>query len=119
VFVAPPAAGGQCGIVGFGAGGSGLGGGGGFGPSWESTNCRNYYIAKQLYAEGHTVAATILLSKITPEARDALAEEAQQKQQPVAAAAPAAVVPATKTTPDWCFTASPAERRRHSKECNA
>lgn len=35
----------------------------------------------------------------------------------------AAVVPATapapQAVPDWCLTASPAERRRHSKECKA
>lgn len=61
VFVSPPAAGGQCGIVGFGVGGSGLGGGGGFGPSWESTNCRAYYNAELLASWGDIDAARSLL----------------------------------------------------------
>lgn len=42
---------------------------------------------------------------------------AADRLKPVVATTTA--TPAAKTIPDWCLTASPAERRRHRKECSA
>lgn len=71
-FGLPAFGGGQCATVGFGIAVS-PSGGGAFGPAWESTNCRNYYIAVTLIQAGRVDQGMQLLSMITPEAKQVMA----------------------------------------------
>jgi hypothetical protein len=94
----------DCPTVGFGAGGSGLGGGGGFGPSWISPDCNTRKVAELLAHWGYKDAALAVLEDHFPEVKRAMT---------VAAPVPP---PPPHTRPDWCLTASAAERFTH-KEC--
>lgn len=71
-FGLPAFGGGQCATVGFGIAAS-PSGGGAFGPAWESTNCRNYYIAVTLIQAGRVDQGMQLLAMITPEAAQVMA----------------------------------------------
>ncbi len=93
----------DCPVVGFGVGGSGLGGGGGFGPSWISADCNTRKLAELLSRLGRRDAALAVLEEHFPEVKRAMT-----------VAAP--VSPPPNTRPDWCLTASAAERFTH-KEC--
>jgi hypothetical protein len=116
-FALPSFGGGQCGIVGFGVAIS-PSGGGAFGPAWESTNCRNYYIALALLAAGRTNEGWALMAKITPEAAAVMASAPAQPGGPQASEpAPA---PAPVKRPAWCARAKPstdASRDYVAREC--
>jgi hypothetical protein len=71
----------------------GSGGGGGGLITWESTNCRNFYIAVALMQMGRTEEATRLLASITDKAHDAIYPAATTPAPP----------PAPKAKPDWCL----------------
>ena len=94
----------DCPVVGFGVGGSGLGGGGGFGPSWISADCNTRKLAELLSRLGRRDAALAVLEEHFPEVKRAMT-----------VAAPVPLPPNTR--PDWCLTASAAERFTH-KECH-
>ena len=82
-FGLPAFGGGQCATVGFGIAAS-PSGGGAFGPAWESTNCRNYYIAVTLIQAGHVDQGMRLLSMITPEAKQVMASSSAPAATPAA-----------------------------------
>jgi hypothetical protein len=93
----------DCPVVGFGVGGSGLGGGGGFGPSWISADCNTRKLAELLSRLGRRDAALAVLEEHFPEVKRAMTVSAPPSPPP-------------HTRPDWCLTASAAERFTH-KEC--
>ena len=101
-FALPSFGGGQCGIVGFGLAIS-PSGGGAIGPAWESTNCRNYYIALALIATGERNQGLQLLSMITPEAAKVLSPQENTAVPSQPHAPPVAQSP----MPDWCSRAHP------------
>lgn len=82
-FGLPAFGGGQCATVGFGIAAS-PSGGGAFGPAWESTNCRNYYIAVTLIQAGRVDQGMHLLAMITPEAAQVMASSPAPTATPVA-----------------------------------
>lgn len=77
-----PAAGGQCGVVGFGLGATGMTGGGIISGSWESPNCAARINAQLLAEWGYKPQAVALLRSTFSNVDDAF------KTAPVAAAAP-------------------------------
>ncbi len=101
-FALPSFGGGQCGIVGFGLAIS-PSGGGAIGPAWESTNCRNYYIALALIAMGERSQGLQLLSMITPEAAKVISPQ----ENTAAPSQPHAPPAAQNPMPDWCSRAHP------------
>ena len=78
-------------------------GGGAIGPAWESTNCRNYYIALALIAAGERNQGLRLLSMITPEAAKVLSP----KENTGVPSQPDAPSVAQSPMPDWCSRARP------------
>lgn len=113
---------GQCGIVGGGPGMSLGGGGGGFLFARESPNCRNWYIALAWIQTGLAIDDKELVKKgerlmadITSEAHDAY-YPAPVEHVAAAATDSARVQPEPiheRVKPEWCYTASVAEKRRH------
>lgn len=99
---------GQCTPVGIGPTGGGPGGGGGGLVTWESTNCRNYWIAVTLIEAGKREEGLRLLASITDKAHDAIYPEATNTSP---------VLPVVAAKPEWCATASAGELRRHA-ECH-
>jgi hypothetical protein len=109
-FALPSFGGGQCATVGFGIAVS-PSGGGAFGPAWESTNCRNYYIAVTLIQAGHVDQGMQLLAMITPEAATVINTKAPVQQ---------ANTQAPVNRPAWCDRAKPqtdASRDYVAREC--
>lgn len=100
-FALPSLAGaGQCTPVGIGPGGFGQGGGGGGLLTWESTNCRNYYIALALISTGRVEEGVHLLEQITPEAQEASRWATQKPVTPVnASPEPSCVLPSGRVLP--------------------
>ncbi|HEY7581884.1 MAG TPA: hypothetical protein VH855_30160 [Acetobacteraceae bacterium] len=100
------------------------------GATWADKQCERRQQAALLYSIGKPRAATELMCQ-DDNVRAALrvagepcaADQVQQPAAHAAATAPvlaapvAAPVTAEKVRPEWCYTASPAELRRHT-ECN-
>jgi hypothetical protein len=130
VFVPSVGGGGaDCPVVGFGLGGAGPGAGGGIGPSWLSSDCNTRKLAELIASLGYRAEAIELLKNHFDEVKDAFASDRKDKQgrpgffgrlfNSSSEANPAvqqasATAPAIK--PDWCWTASDVEKRRHP-EC--
>jgi hypothetical protein len=111
-FALPSFDAGQCSTVGFGIAIS-PSGGGAFGPAWESTNCRNYYIALALIKLGRVDQGVQLLSMITPEAKRVLAAA------PVQPVTPPVSEPTEPQRPDYCTRGgwTAAETAKRYPEC--
>lgn len=132
---APPLAGGAnpC-VVGISLGGSIIGGGAAGGITWNDDDCEARVRAIILHNMGQatqdprlTNASLELLcdQRATRRAMQRAGMPCAQDRPAEVAPTPAAVIPASvqpsapvsRQVPDWCLTASPAERRRHAV-CN-
>jgi hypothetical protein len=125
-------------LVGMSGAGSVAGFGIGLGGNWSDPDCERRQLAALAHNTGQTALAQEVLcgSRDVREARarlgqpclaDVQRQQAAAVQQPVAVVQPTPVAyrevvgggapPAVRTVPDWCATASAAERRQYRSTC--
>lgn len=102
-------------LGGIGFGGAGRPGGGLFSYTWEMHDCRMRQTGQMLWNVGYHAEALRVWCKIS-EVREAFKGTPQQCPADGPVPAPAPVQRVVTYAPDWCYTASPGERRQH-EEC--
>ena len=106
-------------LGGVGFGGTGKPGGGLFSYTWEMHDCRMRSTGQMLWNAGYRMEAIRVWCRI-PEVRDAFKgtpEQCPADGGPVVEPVSAPASDKVTYSYDWCYTASPGERKQH-KECD-